>query len=483
MRIERHVFGSFSGYATQSASAGVSADESRQIESAAFSFGQSWQKRYARTLESDAAYFTQPLRAGRRMITRVLAGPLDDNQRPTFRMVTLILAQRDWDEQLLGDVGLLLGDESLWRWDESPQRISAAEWTAQSLPMQQMSRSSVAKVLGLLSQIENALGSRQRLTVSEKDFTAVEMRLVEMLIPPSARPMFSSGYRTLSPELPVTVNSLSVDAHTQAISYRPDETAALSPYAAWLSQNGLSGGMMPLDEIAGYRSFPATVIRSATSAELSPVALIPPATQIIHQRPRMHWAMLAVLLLLALVTGFLMGRKTAPRAVVAPTTAPTTQPDEQARLKQENDRLVKELAAEKETAERVSQLRDDLKLELTEARAKIQQMERDLTQRGSALAELQDAYRRLQDESNAVKGDLLKLQTQIQSAGASGDQKVILNAEGNEMPQPAENPSDGKAQAQPRDTAREDSLEGEKTGADRKDNHKSAVKPKPERKP
>jgi hypothetical protein len=64
MRIERHVFGSFSGYTTLAKSAGVSLDDCRQLESTAYSFGQSHDRGFIKSLAKTPAYFTRSMTGG-----------------------------------------------------------------------------------------------------------------------------------------------------------------------------------------------------------------------------------------------------------------------------------------------------------------------------------------------------------------------------------------------------------------------------------
>ncbi|MCY2928895.1 MAG: hypothetical protein NTV86_05265 [Planctomycetota bacterium] len=296
MHIERHVFGSFTGYATLARSPGATSDDCRILESAAYSFGQSYDERFYKNLLQSPSYFTRVLRGGRRSLTRVLEGAPDDNGRPTLRMVSLILSKQDWDGQLCGDVGLLLADSRVWQWDGSGQ-IAAIDLPVLP-PTHSIPRKYVPRVLALLSVIERGYTGRQGHVVTAGDISGQEMACLEMLIPPSARGDFTTAYRSLSPELPATVNCLATEAGSQnriTFRFKPDE-GPLSPYSQYLHDSGLASGSIPLETIMAYTNFGKPPAQSSGgSADVS--SYIPPT---VVQRasiwPTIAVAMLAVLL-------------------------------------------------------------------------------------------------------------------------------------------------------------------------------------------
>lgn len=287
MRIERHIFGSYKGYTTLARSAGVSVDDCRILESSAHSFGQTYDARFNKALASTPAFFTRNLCGRRRALARVLEGALDDNDRPTLRVVTVIVSQHDWDAQLCGDVQLLLEKENLWQWDGSAQ-LSAIEVTFRP-PAHSVPRGSVPRVLALLSEIEHSHAAHRGVVVSAKEFSQQEIVCVEMLIPPSNRAGFTSAYRALSPKLPAAVNCLAAEAGSQdrvTFHFQPEHIHP-SPYAQYLLESGFSSGSIPLESIMAYKRFglppvkdtpvsaaPITVVRRANTGPLVAVTVL-----------------------------------------------------------------------------------------------------------------------------------------------------------------------------------------------------------------
>ena len=105
MRIERHVFGSRSGYTTLAQSGGISDSERRLLET--FAFGQTNDPRYLDSLAQQPAYLSRPLGPRRRAITRVLRGHPDDQGRVTLLFPTAVLSTGDWVKTLRGDAQLV----------------------------------------------------------------------------------------------------------------------------------------------------------------------------------------------------------------------------------------------------------------------------------------------------------------------------------------------------------------------------------------
>jgi hypothetical protein len=270
MKIERHIFGSFSGYTTLAKSAGVSSDDCRMLESGAYGFGQSHDRGFLKSLGKGPAYFTRLMSGRRRGLTRVIEGNPDDNNRPTLCLITAIVSQDDWDSRLFGDVGPLLDLEKLWRVDALSQ-LSVLE-VSPAAPTASLPRKNVAKVLALLSEVERNFAARRTVIVAPDDYALADLRALEMLVPPAARRQFTSAFRSLSGQLAVSVNCLAAEAGAQGragFRYQPG-TTALSPYADWLQASPLSEGTVPFEQIAGYRSFGAGGEAAAPHAWASP---------------------------------------------------------------------------------------------------------------------------------------------------------------------------------------------------------------------
>ena len=111
-RADIHIFGSVSGYSTIAASAGVRADETRELEQ--FQFGEISTSDAMSRLETQATMTSRMLASGRMAISRMLPAGVDDAGRPTIDVITLIVDARVYDAQL-GALALLADDASLWR--------------------------------------------------------------------------------------------------------------------------------------------------------------------------------------------------------------------------------------------------------------------------------------------------------------------------------------------------------------------------------
>ncbi len=255
MRIERHVFGSYSGYTTMSKSPGVSTEDCRTLEAGAYGFGQCNDRAFAKGLGKAPAYFTRLLGGGRRGLTRILEGKVDDNNRPTLRLITVILTQRDWDSQLWGDVTPLLENANLWAWDGKPD-LPVLEFDPK-LAARNIARKSVPKLLALLSEVERNFAARKGISVAVDDYGQAEMRAIEMLIPMAARRQFVSSFRSLSAQMPVSVNCIASESGAHpTFRYQP-ENNHLSAYAQFLSTTDLMAGQIPVEQVAVYKSFGA----------------------------------------------------------------------------------------------------------------------------------------------------------------------------------------------------------------------------------
>jgi hypothetical protein len=88
-RADIHIFGSVSGYSTIAASAGVRADETRELEQ--FQFGEISTSDAMSRLETQATMTSRMLASGRMAISRMLPAGVDDAGRPTIEVITLIV--------------------------------------------------------------------------------------------------------------------------------------------------------------------------------------------------------------------------------------------------------------------------------------------------------------------------------------------------------------------------------------------------------
>ena len=302
MTIERHVFGSFKGCTTLAKSPGVSPEDCRVVERCVYGFGQTYDNRFYKSLSKSPGWFVLQFPGNRRGLTRITEGAADDHGRATILFTSILIAKRDWDGVVLGDIAALLAQKSLWVWDGLPA-ISALEVEISAKP--EIPAKRVGRVLQLVSQLEQAVRTRSRLVLSEQEVTAEDFRAVEMLLPPTARPAITLGWRALSGQLPTTLVCLAREVEGASASHL-NEGGALSPYAQMLQQAGIESGTIPLMQVMQYRSFGAA-IPAATPMPQAPV--MPDASMDTlllskaYRRKTQKWAALAGLVALLLGMG------------------------------------------------------------------------------------------------------------------------------------------------------------------------------------
>lgn len=258
MRIERHVFGSITGYATLARSAGLTAGEQQELES--LSFGTPYDRSYQASLLKKVAFWSRPLASGKRAVSRVLPGRPDDAGRPTLLFVTAVVSADDWNLTLQGDVRPLLRRAEPWRWDARLETGPASELASLELagldagPLR-LSRAGAGRVLGLVSLVELSWAARQPAVVRAEHYSPDEVALVERLLPAAVRRDYSAVYRGLNPDLAASLNCLAEDvpAGTSNPARRLD--AAKSPYAQRLAGEGLADGRTPEVLLIGYDHF------------------------------------------------------------------------------------------------------------------------------------------------------------------------------------------------------------------------------------
>ncbi|MBU0617007.1 MAG: hypothetical protein KKI02_04765, partial [Planctomycetes bacterium] len=252
MQIERHVFGSISGYATLARSSGLTDGERRQLEN--LSFGTPYEPSFQASLSKTVAYWSRPLGSGKRAVSRVLPGRPDDAGRPTLLFVTAIVAADDWDLTLQGDVRPLLRRAELWEWDGAPELAALDLEDLDPGPLR-LSRDSAQRALGLVSLVELSWAARQPVVVRAEHYSLDEVALVERLLPAAIRRDCSVVYRGLNPDLAASLNCLAegIPAGTSNPVRRLD--AAKSPYALRLAGEGLADGRTPEVLLVGYDNF------------------------------------------------------------------------------------------------------------------------------------------------------------------------------------------------------------------------------------
>ena len=259
MKIERHVFGSRTGYTTLARSTGLSASDCRTLE--VFAFGQTSDRGYLQSLAKVPAYISRPLKGNRRAITRVFPGQADNKGRNTLLLVSIVVDNSDWIGVLKGDVLPLLGQSDMWQWDGTPQLASLNVAIPGPNPLA-LEGAEATEIVGLISEIERLCATKQNVVISEPKYALTTVRAIEMLIPDSAKLRFSCAARSLSANLDVNLNCVARGVGVSSVGpgsqvYRPRTDGILSPYAAELVRGKIMQGQIPRDVIRSYRGFGA----------------------------------------------------------------------------------------------------------------------------------------------------------------------------------------------------------------------------------
>lgn len=251
MKAERHIFGSFHGYATLAASPGVSPDDARLLESEIYSFGQTYDPDFYASLTISTPFFTSNLPQARRAMTCVARGRPDDAGRPTLLFMTAILSRADWDGILLGDVGILMTSDSLWPWSGGSQLapVELADTPSSAI----ISRSQVPRVLSVISQLERDSLVPQPTVIRESPYAYKDARAIEMLIPPAMRGRFTTAFRALSPQMRANLICLAKETDDDSAAVAITEGSPNSAYAQALVKSGLASGVVPTALIRNYR--------------------------------------------------------------------------------------------------------------------------------------------------------------------------------------------------------------------------------------
>jgi hypothetical protein len=263
MWVERHVFGSTHGYQTLATSGGLSQAERKALES--YAFGTPYEASYRDSLNRDVAYWSRPVGASRRGITRVLAGQPDDAGRATLLFITAVVSVEDWNGTLSGDARPLLDREALWKWDGS-QTLQALE-IPDPLPQPlRLNGQALQRVLGLLSLVEVSWTLGRSVVVTENAYTYEQVAAVERLLPPMVRRRFSVVYRALNADLPASLVCVARSVPSKGSNPPRELTGAVSPYAQALVQAGLLEGRVPIGVVNGYHRFGKTQIEQDASS-------------------------------------------------------------------------------------------------------------------------------------------------------------------------------------------------------------------------
>lgn len=256
--LSRHIFGTVRGYQMLAASADVTDEERRLLES--FSFGQTDSRAYLDSLPNEPSYWSRPLPSGRRAITRVLRGAPDDQGRATLLFVTVLLSNDTWVNSLACDDTQLLTNSSIWEWDGAPDlaqlRVKVGKTALPTLNAQEKDR-----VLSLLGAVERE-SDHPTTTIVGADGTLVarDIALLVALLPHDYKPQFSYAVRSLSDGLPVHVNGLAECAsrgksRRKVVRWSPDMKSDPREYTAALSYFWRAGTDPPWTFVANCKSF------------------------------------------------------------------------------------------------------------------------------------------------------------------------------------------------------------------------------------
>lgn len=285
MRIDRHVYGSVTGYQTLASSDGVTPTDLQALEG--FGVGQSSDPSFFRSLAGQPAWIMRSI-GHRRALTRVSPGRPDDANRQTTLRVSLLIPAADWDSMLRGDIGSLTGKSELWAWrGESVLPALNASLHGPGLPI--VAPAAAQKLLSILSLIERAWPSRRSVILRENSLTLDEFRVLGMLIPPQVRSGYCAVYRSLTADLSASLICLAAQSPVRpgAETFRAGQAVELSPYATALGNAGFASGKVPLEFIQSYRSFGmAPKPAASTTPKSVPRASLVPCEVIVERMPR-----------------------------------------------------------------------------------------------------------------------------------------------------------------------------------------------------
>lgn len=316
VKISRHVFGSHQGYRTLGASADLTAEEIAELES--FAFGQTDDSAYLASLDREPAYWSRALSSGRRAVTRVLPGPVDDQGRQSLRFVTAIIHAADWLRALAGEDAPLLRVERVWAWT-GEARIAREEITVSKPPRVRPTAEQRERILSLLALIETfSNADNVTIALAPREMTPDELAMVIALLPHWYRPRFSYAVRSLSEALPVQLNYLAPPAsrgksRRKIMQWTPARGLGGAKYASGLAHFWTPGEAPPWQFVENCKAFGRLMPTWETSDDargtVIPAASDRPAVQkrAMPAIPRyLYWALLLVLVLAT--TGFVVDR-------------------------------------------------------------------------------------------------------------------------------------------------------------------------------
>ncbi len=122
IRVGTHLFGSSEGYRTLAKSRDVS--DAEESELTGFGFGQTTDRDFLESLESNPSAFGRPLVGGRIAVTRLFEGRKDEAGRSTLELRTILVSGPDAVTLFRAGVGCMLQLPGLW--DEQAFRRGAA---------------------------------------------------------------------------------------------------------------------------------------------------------------------------------------------------------------------------------------------------------------------------------------------------------------------------------------------------------------------
>jgi hypothetical protein len=227
VNVERHIFASIRGYTTLARSDGITAGDCKLLERLCHSFG-NINPQFA---SANTCFFTSILE-GRKALTRVFPGGLDNSERPTVRMVSVVISQGDWNDELSGNLSLLLAEKRLWEWN-GDELVSTL---VMSVRRPLIHKSELSVVFSVLTDIESKYPSG-RTVASSRDLSIGQISTIEMLLPSSAKGRVTCAYGSPNPKFNVTLNCLI--NHEESVTFRPDPQAPFSPYVQGMIRAGI----------------------------------------------------------------------------------------------------------------------------------------------------------------------------------------------------------------------------------------------------
>lgn len=239
-----HILEAHQGYHTSHASEDLTSNDINELEAPVF--GQSSERAFLRSLDSDPAGLSRRLPSGRIATTRCYPGTPDSAGRPTLSFVTVIAGLK-LSAGLGGSLATLLNKQGIWHQARNNRPESLL------VTLEDNRKQLTANRLALLTVVDAiaSAGARDLFFVPHSTESAALFPLAPRLLPQAQRHL-GVGLRIMSPSAPVVICT----AETQLTStyraiHRMQRRALASQYAKALEAFWKEGTGPPYDFIDG----------------------------------------------------------------------------------------------------------------------------------------------------------------------------------------------------------------------------------------